>query len=84
MSWLKKILDGRKAHRVAIKVARNVYDRHKNQSVVVTEGAGFVSAASPSRVAWDYYFDSMLEQGANAWTSQRKFDRAMKRWRAEK
>ena len=84
MNWLKKILDGRKAHRVAIKVARNVYDRHKDQSVVVTEGAGFVSAASPSRVAWDEYFYSMADQGFSAWSSKRKFDRAMKRWRAEK
>lgn len=84
MKRLRSLLDNSAAHNVAIKVAREVYDRHKNQSVVVTEGAGFMSAASPSREAWDHYFESMSEQGADAWATRRKFDRAMKRWKAEK
>lgn len=82
--WIKKRREQQAAHRVAIKAAREVYDRYKGQSVVVTEGRGFISAASPSREAWDSYFDSMLEQGASAWATQRSFDRALKRWKAKK
>lgn len=84
MKWIKKIRGLLVAHNVAIVVAREVFDRYKGQSVVVTEGPGYTSAASPSRLAWDYYFDSMLDQGFSAWLTKRKFDRALKRWEAEK
>lgn len=70
-----------KAHRVALEKSREAFDQHKHQSVVITEGAGFMSASSPKRLAWDIYFDSMLAQGYSAWATYRKFDRAIKKWK---
>jgi len=75
----------RAAHRVALREAQKVYDSHWRQEVVLSRGGGpgysFVSAASPSREAWDRYFDSMREQGQSAWDTQRWFDRGLERSR---
>jgi len=72
------------AHSTAFKVAQEVYERYRGQSVVMSEGEGpgysFVSAASPSREAWDAYFDSMREQGFSAWDTQKRFNREFDSW----
>lgn len=72
------------AHRIAFKVAQEVYDRYRDQAVVMSHGDGpgysFLSAASPSREAWDAYFDSMQEQGFSAWDTQTRFNREFDRW----
>lgn len=70
------------AHSIALKAGQETYDRYSDRAVVLTEGGGpgysFISAASPSREAWDVYFDSMLEQGFSAWDTQHLFNRQLK------
>lgn len=90
MIWNRKKREERRAlraaHLVALEVARESYERHRHQDTVISTGEGpgysFISAASPSRVAWDVYFDSMGEQGYSAWDTERLFDRELKGWEA--
>jgi len=67
------------AHRVAMEDAWAEYERYRGQPTVLKAGSGpdysFVSAASPERLAWDEYFDSMGAQGFNAWATKDRFDR---------
>lgn len=74
----------RAAHLIALEPAREVYERHRHESSVISTGEGpgysFISAASPSRVAWDAYFDGMQKQGHSAWDTEKLFDRALKGW----
>lgn len=83
MIWSRKRREAkralREAHSVALAVAQGVYDRYRDQTTVITEGSGpgysFVSAASPSREAWDSYFDSMGKQGFSGWDTRKLFER---------
>jgi pyruvate/2-oxoacid:ferredoxin oxidoreductase beta subunit len=83
MFWSKAEREHRRdlkaSHGAAMKRAQAMYDAHKHESVVITEGPGFVSAADPYREAWDVYFDSMLEQGYFPKQGMDKFDRDLKR-----
>lgn len=70
------------AHEKALAVAQKVYDQHRHQETVITEGEGpgysFVSAASPEREAWDAYFYKMRVMGHSAWGTKKLFDRQLK------
>lgn len=67
------------AHEVAMEDAWAEYERYRGQSTVLKAGSGpdysFVSAASPERLAWDEYFDSMGSQGFSAWATRKRFER---------
>lgn len=56
------------AHHKAMNIAKLTYEQLRDQEVVITKPNEYVvSAASPSREAWDEYFYTMQDLGYNAW-----------------
>lgn len=55
------------AHRESLAEAQVVYDEFKDRQVVIQEGTvpgfDFISAASPTREAYDVYWQSMVDRG---------------------
>lgn len=86
MIWNRKKREERRAlraaHLVALEVARESYERHRDTVSSTGEGPGysFVPAASPGREARAVYFDSMGEQGQSAWDTKRLFGRELRGW----
>lgn len=88
MKLLTEYLELRRAHKESLALAQAEYDDliRQEKNIVITESSGdgwtAVSAAGPGRIAWEVYFDAMLERGQKnpwKWRGYERFNRGLKR-----
>lgn len=70
-------------HASAMRVAQTTYDFHDPDDIVyesysVPEGHVY-TATTPSRVAWEAYFDAMTDFGQDPWRGRKRFEKELKR-----
>lgn len=70
-------------HAAAMKSAQECYDLCEPGGIVTREFEEgeyhVITAATPSREAWETYFDCMVEFGEDPWKGKDLFDKELKR-----
>lgn len=70
-------------HAAAMRSAQDCYDLCEPQGVVTRKFSDgeyqVITAATPSREAWETYFDCMLGFGEDPWKGKDLFDKELKR-----